>query len=331
VLLASFSLLAIALWLVALQRSSRLMLIPLTGALVGALSVRLNSMPMLLPFLVAFLHQPVGAGRPGARVIASIVVVAAISVAYLSTVWRLPDMKPLPALGHTFAGVQLWDLVGISACADRNLLPPPRAGGAALSIDELRAAYDPRHVDLTLLPRESVQPLERPAAGTFAELARAWRSAVLAYPLCYLRHRLTVFQYQMGIAPQVFIATHGGIDANDFGISFRHPEAANAQIRSIESGADAWLRRPFWLYVLAAGATMLAVVNRWRSVPLVLILGSGALLYVASFFFLAPAADARYIFPSNIFCTLLLAITLPLIGERRKANTALRAPDAAWM
>jgi hypothetical protein len=325
VLLASFSLLAIALWLVALRFSSRMMLLPVAAALVGALSVRLNSLPMLLPFLVAFLLQPVGAARPGSRVFASIVVVAAIVLAHLSTVWRLPDMKPLPPLGHTFAGVQLWDLVGISVCADKNLLPLPRAGSAVLSVDELRAAYDPRHVDLTLLPRNGVTPLERPTAGTFADLSRAWRAAVLAYPHCYLHHRTTVFEYQMGIAPKVFIPTHGGIDANDFGISLRHPEAAQAQIQSIESGADTWLRRPFWLYILAVGATLLAIVNRWRSVPLVVILGSGAILYVASFFFLAPAADARYIFPANIFCALLLAIALPLIGERRKVNASRRS------
>jgi len=124
----------------------------------------------------------------------------------------------------------------------------------------------------------------------------------------------------MGFAEHIFIPTHGGIDANNYDISFRHPESAAARIQFVVTGADAWLRRPFWLCFLAVGATVLVVAGRRQSAPVVLILASGALLYLASFFFLAPAADARYIFPSNAFCALLLAIALAQFGERHEAS-----------
>ena len=323
--LASFGLLAIAFWLLAVRHSSRLMLTLVAVALTIALSVRLNSLPLLLPFLMLALLRPTGERRRDDRTIAAIVVVASIAIAYMSTMWRLPDLKRLPPLGHTFKGVQLWDLIGTSACAGTSLLPPAYSGQGALSVDELRAIYDPRHVDLTMLHRDGIKPLPTPADDSSAELAQAWRAAIRDHPICYLHHRQRVFEYQMGLADHVFLPTHAGIDANAYGISFRHPEAAAARINSVASGAEAWLRRPFWLYILAAIVTLLTVNGRKRSAPVAIALGLGAVLYAATFFFLAPAADARYIFPSNIFCALLLAIALASLELRRGAIAPMAA------
>jgi hypothetical protein len=308
--LASFSLLAIALWLMAVRLSSRLLLALVSVPLTVAISVRLNSIPLVLPFLALLLLQPTGERRRGARTVACIVVVASISIAYASTLWRLPDMKRLPPLGHTFAGVQLWDIVGTSVCAGTNLLPQRYTGEVPLSIEDLRAIYDPRHIDLTLLPHAGARSLPRPDGAGYGELARAWEDAIRNHPLCYFHHRAAVFAHQMGFTEHIFIPTHGGIDANAYGISFRDPDAATARILSVATGADAWPRRPFWLYLVAAIATAFAVARGRNSVPVVLLLGLGAILYVASFTLLAPAADARYIFASNIYCALLLVVAL---------------------
>jgi len=313
--LAAFGLLAVALWLLAVRYSSRLLLVLVALPLVVALGVRLNSLPLLLPFLVAFVVQPYGRAMRGARAIAMVVIVGSIAAASMSTLWRLPDLKRLPPLGHTLAGVQLWDLIGTSACAGKSLLPPSYTGDGALSVAELRALYDPRHIDLTVLRREGVKPLPTPPGDVTAELADAWKAAIRVYPGCYLHHRQTVFAYQMGFAERVFIPTHGGIDDNDYGIAFRNRDAAEARIHAIESGADRWARRPFWLFVFGAGAVFWAVAVRNRSAPVVLLLGLGAVLYVCTLIVLAPAADARYIFPSNIFCALLIAIALSSSGE----------------
>ena len=314
--LAAFGLLAMALWLLAVRYSSRLLLALVALPLVIAIGVRLNSLPLLLPFLVLLVVQPYGRAMRGARAIAMVVIVGSISAAYMSTLWRLPDLKRLPPLGHTFAGVQLWDLIGTSACAGKSLLPPSYTGDGALSVADLRALYDPRHIDLTVLRREGVKPLPIPPGDVSAELADAWKAAIREYPRCYLHHRQTVFAYQMGFAERVFIPTHGGIDNNVYGIAFRNRDAAEARIHAIETGADAWSRRPFWLFVFGAGAVFWVVVVRNRSAPVVLLVGLGAVLYVCTFIVLAPAADARYIFPSNIFCALLIAIAVSSSGER---------------
>jgi hypothetical protein len=116
----------------------------------------------------------------------------------------------------------------------------------------------------------------------------------------------------------VFYATHSGIDANPYDLKPAHPKAAAKAIAYLTASAEAPWHRPFLLYLLASALTAAAAAQRvtgWRLLVAILL---GALAYSSSLFFVGPAADARYIFPSNVFCALVSVLAGGLILHRKR-------------
>jgi len=314
--LASFSLLAIGLWLGAVRTSSRTLIVLSAVSLGIAVSVRLNGLSLVVPFILLLLVQPTREPTRFTRTISCLAVVACLAGAYATTVWRLPDLRRLARPSDAFAQIQLWDLVGASACAGQSLLPASFQGSGALNVAELRGIYDPKHINLTMHPPAGAKPLPIPSSDVSPDVRRAWGLVIRHHLGCYLQHRALVFAYLLGVTPHVFYPTHSGIDDNPYGIRFRHPWAASRQIAFVLAGADQWLRRPIWLYLMAIAAIAVVFVRRRQSLAFALMLGIGAVLYLGSFFFFVPAGDARYIFPSNVFCALLCAVALAAVGQK---------------
>jgi len=307
--LTCFSVVAFALWLAANERGSTLFLVLAAVALGLAVSVRLNGLALVLPLIVVWLVFPTNqSGRR--RAIGAGALGLSLLTGYASTVWRLPDLKRLPAASDAFALVQLWDLVGLSACANEVLLPASLQARANVSAAELRMMYDPRHINLTLNPTDGRKALPGLEPGEASAVATEWKAAVRRHPLCYLKHRVRVFLFQMGMTPTVFYPTHDGIDANEFGIAPSHQAATEREVDIIKRLADWWPMRAFWLYLLAGAACLVAYRSGNRSTRVLFMMAIGAVLYVGSFFFPGPAADARYIFPSNVFCALTCVIAI---------------------
>ena len=75
-------------------------------------------------------------------------------------------------------------------------------------------------------------------------------------------------------------------------------------------------RRPFWLYGLAVVLGLAAALLVRRHALLLLALLAGAFGYPALLFLAGPAADARYIFPSNVLCLTIALAGLGLILGR---------------
>jgi hypothetical protein len=147
-------------------------------------------------------------------------------------------------------------------------------------------------------------------------VAQAWRKAVPANLGCYLAHRTNVFVEQMGLAQgELFYPTHGGIDDNPWGIKLAHPALSQRFNAYVAEVAPEVMHRPAWLYLLATIAVgdLVAIRANGRVVLASLLLG--ALVYPATLFFVGPAADARYIFPPNVFCALILVLS-PLLAAR---------------
>ena len=328
--MVSFGLLGIALWMLAARSSSLPALLLAVLSVSVAVSLRHNGLPLFFPFLVLLVLHPLGhAGRKRARLVAAAAVVVGLVGAYATTVWRLPDFRRLPTAASGFAAVQLWDLIGVSACADENLLPPSFSAGGALTGGELRALYDPRHFNLPASLPPGARRLTPPAGDPSAEVSAAWKKVLSSHPRCYLSHRAAVFVEQMGLNRRgVFYPTHGGIDPNPYGLRLANEAAAAAVIKHVSRSADQWWRRPFILYVLTALAAVIAFLARLPTRALTLALTLGAAGYVASIFFLMPAADARYLFPSNVFCA--LAFVLGFAGwESRREDATLPLSEAA--
>lgn len=324
----AFALAGMCLHAVAIRRGALAPALAAPLAYALAFSMRYDTLFLVAPALLALLVWPVGA-RSGARerLFVGVVTAVTFAVAWVSFSHRLPDLKPL----RRNAGVQIiqvFDLIGTSAECGENLLPAQLAGG--MSPQAIRSHYDPRHLNLSMASKPGL-----PDFGTAKPqpIDRAWRAAVAHRPYCYLRHRLAVFTEQMGLAPgEVFYPTHvGGIDANPFGFTLAHPRRAAALIAYVDSHAARIWRRPIWLYVLAVGATAwLAWRRDPRALPLALIT-LGALGYAGSRLFASPAADARYIFGSDVLCAVVAAAAVSGGLARRGARETSARRDPGFL
>lgn len=315
---ASFALLGLTLWLLAARYGQPLLLAPAAAAFGCAVALRYNAF-VLVAFLLALMIWSPLLGRPDrfARPFAVVCVVAALGLAWASTQWRLPDLLRMPAPGN-FGATQEFDLIGVSACADRNYLPVGLTG-ASISPYHIRRNYDPRHLHLTLQPKPGVPAIREGNAG--GDVQRSWLQVVAREPACYLSHRMAVFVEQMGLAEHgVFYATHGGIDSNGFGLTLERPWAAKIMSDYVERNAGELWRRPAWLYVLAVVLAGAAMLRDRAHAPLLLALLAGALAYPALLFVASPAADARYIFPSSIACVLIAMASLGLLLDPRRGR-----------
>lgn len=310
----SFAVLGVMLWLLAQRGRSVALLVAAALAFGAAAALRYNTLPLIAVFLGLIIWRQKGAGR---LAVAAAVVVS-LGLAWASTQWRLPDLKRLPA-GHNAMVIEQFDLIGVSACAGQDLLPVQMSGGRPVPAAQIRAGYDPRHLNLSL--RQARLNKLPPGEATSDLISAAWRGAVASHPLCYLRHRRAVFAEQMGLKrDHLFYPTHGTIDANPYGLSLSHPRAAAWVNGKVAAGALPMPRRAFWLYLLAVP---LALVAGWRNrgqAPLLAALVVGAYAYAGLLFLAGPAADARYIFPSNVFCVLAILVSLAALAPRRVAG-----------
>lgn len=308
---ASFAFLGVAFWLLAGRYGQPLLLAPAAAAFGCALALRYNAFALVAFLLLLVVWSPL-LGRPSriARPFAVACLVASLGLAWASTQWRLPDLLRMPAPA-SFGGTQEFDLIGISACADRNYIPTTVTNGP-ISPYHIRRNYDPRHLHITLRDKPGVAKIYETDGG--GQVQKAWLPAVMAEPGCYLSHRLAVFVEQMGLSDQgLFYPTHDVIDRNAFGLVPAHPQAAHVMMGYVLSNAaDLW-RRPAWLYVLALALAGAAMLRHRGHAPLLAALLLGALAYPALLFVASPAADARYIFPSNVAAALIAMLSVGLL------------------
>jgi hypothetical protein len=317
---ASFAVLGIALWLIGARASAVGWLVAAAAAFGCAAALRYNALSLIAFPLAVMAWRPylgAGASRP-VRLVVITSIVLSLTLAWASTQWRLPDLRRMPA-GQNAMVTQQFDLVGTSACVGQDLLPYGMSGGAPIPAGRIRTGYDPRHLNLSLKGAHlaKLAPTDRNSAIT----SSAWRRAVAHHPLCYLTHRSAVFAEQMGtIRGHVFYPTHGAIDPNPFGLKLAHPRLAARVNAFVSSGALPMARRAVWLYVLALPLALLTAWRRRDQAPLLLALVAGAFAYIGLLFLAGPAADARYIFPSNTICALVIALSLGALLPKRLAG-----------
>jgi hypothetical protein len=322
---ASFALLGVALWILSLRSGREMLFYAAAASYCVALSLRYNALPLLLPLFVLSI---MGLQRLTRRqlLIRSAVLMCAIGLANATTLWRLPDLRQLPP-EHVLQGTQLFDLIGVSACENSNFVPAAVSDGKLLTPAQIREVYDPRHVQLSFVKKPGIPQLHETDAG--GQVERNWRDDIPTHIGCYLAHRTAVLREQMGVVEgEVFYPTHGGIDPNPYRIALTHPAAA-AQLTSyvVASSTEDW-RRPVVLYIAAVICAMLMwfFAPRLRLIICALFVSSCA--YVLGLFFAAPTAEARYIFPSDVFCAVCIATTVGFLVTERRQRYALQEGDS---
>lgn len=318
----SFALLGVAFWVSAARYQRRDLLVWSALSLGLAASLRYNMVLMVAVLGAAMVWRPfLGIAAPRhTRLLTAAALIVAVGLALASDKWRLPDFKPLPA-GHNFAGVQAFDLIGISACSDQIYLPPELTRGFPITPAQVRRVYDPRHVGMAFRTVPGQPPiLDSDAEGLVEAL---WPEALREQPACYLSHRASVFREQMGLVPSgVFYPSHGGIDPNHFGLALAHPDLEKRAIDYIYSRQKEPWRRPWIPYLLGALAAAMLCARRSHAGLLAAALVGGGFIYAGVLFFIAPAADARYIFPSTCVTTLAFILAVVALLDRRFPDTA---------
>lgn len=311
---ATFAIMAVALWLACTRRFSWLKLVLIFLSLTVAVALRYNAITLIVPLLLLMMVQPgVNATKLRHRAVVGAGIICMMLLAYSSTLWRLPDFRRLPPVASLATLIQLWDIAGMSVCANENLLPP-EAGSKdePWTADALSKVYDPRHVNLSFeKPEWSERILFRYTPEESEALNRRWLELLTSNTGCYLQTRFNVFREQMGLGTDtVFYPVHGGIDENIYGFKLRYPERAQSLINFIVEGSQNPLRRA---YVLISVSVLLLLpliwLDRWRA-TFPAMLAAGSIASAGLLAFAAPAADARYMFPSGVLSALVIMIAL---------------------
>ncbi|QPK61962.1 hypothetical protein IVG45_13955 [Methylomonas sp. LL1] len=156
---------------------------------------------------------------------------------------------------------------------------------------------------------ESLSDQQRQALHTL------WFQSILAEPVLWLRHRLAVSKYVLGLVAEVnwspvMMAKEFPIDLEPF--YGKHPQATKLQ-EQIETGIsrliDYWFFQP-WPYFFSAICIFFAVVFRPVAAKIEIIcLISSAILHESSLILAAPSPDYRYSH-YMVFCTLLSVLML---------------------
>jgi hypothetical protein len=285
------------------HRQSRYLVASMVMMVIGG-AYRLNAFAALLPLILAMATLALYWRQPETSVLLSarwllrllglsvLLGVAALVLIALSLSFRLPDLKPLPSV-FSPAFPQVYDLLGISACAERVLLPNELMR-RPMSADDMKRLYDPRHVQLSFDMSNTGNPaLLKPTFGSGDQIANAWWGAIRDYPGCYLMHRLRVLSYLIGAnRGEVFYVTHPYIDQNDLGIQMT-PTPLTAKVLHMVNGDSPLARLWIFMVVAALVTVWLYWVNRysfWLAVTLMV----SSLLYLTGNVAVLPAADARY-------------------------------------
>lgn len=190
------------------------------------------------------------------------------------------------------------------------------------SVEPLLKAYTPmywREVFRTKpptieLPKNAIEPeihgFESLSDAQLQSLKTLWIQAILTEPMLWIRHRMAVSKYILGLVPgnswsPVIMAKEFPSDlARFYGVL---PQATKLQ-EKVEAGlsklTDDWFFQP-WPYFIAAGCIFFAAIFRPGSEKIeVICLTSSAILHEFGLMLAAPSPDFRYSH-YMIFCSLL--------------------------
>jgi hypothetical protein len=323
----SFAVAGVAAWLVAARYGSTLALVLAALSIGLSLSLRYNAAALFVLIVPMMLWSPFLGRMLNARARGALIITLALAcgLAWASTHVRLPDLKTLPA-AQNFAGTQEFDLIGISACADKTYLPPALTSGWPITPRQIRQVYDPRHLNLAFRENPGAPTIR--AMDLEGDVPKAWAIAVRKEFGCYLAHRTAVMMEQLGMDREdVFMPGYFSIDENDFGLKVAHRELTQRAFEYNKIREKELWRRPF-LVLFAAPIALLAVWRRTPSRWLLAALLAGAYAYVALLFVAGPAADFRYIFPSVVLCCFVLSAAGAAFMEARASKlTPQRQPQ----
>jgi 4-amino-4-deoxy-L-arabinose transferase-like glycosyltransferase len=330
-LACAFALSSVALWLAAPRPWGAVGALAAIGA---SAALRFNALALVAPVLVLILIWRDAENPIRRRWVLWAFTAVLLAGAWASTVWRLPDFHRLPRM-NLVSFTQEFDLIGISACAGKDYLPPAATAGRPISGAELRAAYSPVGFLESITPRPGIRRIywidtdpstppewTGPDAGT-GSLLPAWVAALRAQPLCYLSHRLKVTLALLGL-PHPYLPTHpGGIDPNKYGLQLANPAGARSFIDYVVVMNVLPITNAAWFFLICPIVLLARTPGSPKSRLALWAIYLGSLLYAGTFVLTAPVSEARYLVPSEIFCVVVTLCASVVPRDRTRTKPAL--------
>ena len=305
----SFAMAGVAAWLLAARKGSAAALAIAAASIGLSLSLRYNAFALFVLILPLMIWSPFLGALSTTRMRGTIflALIFACGLAWASTQLRLPDFNRLPSPPNV-ALTQEFDLIGISACADKNYLPPVLTDGRSITPRQIRQIYDPRHSNRALRDVEGAPTIRDVGrVALHAYVSEVWLAVLPREFRCYLAHRSAVMVEQLGLArDDVFIPGYFAVDQNAYGLKAAHPDLMQGVSDYVTARDKPLWRRPAVVLGLAPLALLL-IWRRSRTRAIFLALLAGAYAYIGVLFVAAPAADFRYIFPPTVLCCFILA------------------------
>jgi len=282
------------------RKTSRLEQCALIILLSFAVGVKINGI-VAIPFLVLFWQFNERTRlSAGSALLASLITAAIFLIPY--GIVRLLPVKNDSPIQYT----QVYDLFAISVKTGENRLPGYINDRVQQPLSELKKMYGFGQNDRLFYGiTQDLIGLRAPTSSDAAELQRSWLSAISSNPGDYLIHRLGNFLslLRIGQSSAAHVATPSVV-TNEFGIKFEKNMVSEWLADQPET--HPWIFYP-WLYLLLALISSLVLLNSNRYKIPTLLLNSSSLVFVATHFFIAPAADFRYLYYSY-FCSAIVVI-----------------------
>jgi hypothetical protein len=318
-----------------LKGGTLLWLVPL---LFAAGAVRQDSFAILIPGLVLLFRLPRGRARTqwgwttsGALALASMLLTSAAVGAFNRFAAHAERDFPIQT-------TLIHDLAGISVQTDHSLIPTYADPGFDLPL--MKQRYSPRTGDPLMFypgqPDIQITNDRRQAE----ELKILWERSVLRYPRAYLQHRFASFTYLIGIEQPLTFQLFQ-LDT-DLTMHKSYPRLAEINLSNPDNAAVTYYRQTLipalqdtpifrgYAYdlVILSGIGLALYRRRKLQDPLIVALGSGALLHQALLFFAAPAALFRYLYPSVLTCLVILVLTATQASASNKGRRCEKAASA---
>lgn len=200
-----------------------------------------------------------------------------------------------------FQYTQTYDLLAISVKTGQNLLPAYITNRVGKEQEQLEKLYWPGGNNLLFYNAAGNMTTMSPA--DLEELNTLWLDSVMSYPEAYSAHRLDNFKelLRWGADKVAYVATPG-TGSNQYGFQFVGNKFSDWL--SAQPERHPWEFFP-WVYLVALLVSTIALLLcNWHRV-LVTTISLSAFAFVIPHFFVAPAADYRYLYYSY-FCALVL-------------------------
>ncbi len=330
--MATTLLMSAALVLFAKKKKSKIALLLSPVFLFYGFAARLNSLPAVLPLAIWTGFVAASVFELQKSRLAPVMVGASYFVVLLVSVFAFQAMITEGRTSYPFQMVQLYDLAAISIRNGEPRFPEYIVENRNFSMDGVRANYTPTTVGTLVYAGESrdgrlpvLEVVETQAKIGY--LRATWQRQVSQNPGAYLTHRLEVFAQLVGLGrsvslqywdptlsrnPPEFATTTNGASrllTAYFGI-FQRPVMQTFFFRAI-----VWILLCFYLLYRSVRSQL---AGDW---DFVFVLSVSSLLYIFSYFFIAPAADFRYVYWPAIASAVAVIFGVYLLRKEKAERT----------